>query len=145
MKFLPVVTAGLVILTSVHHLGMARQGVYDEVAREQEKIAREQEKALNEAEKGTNPAKRFASGVKNVTVDSATGLISETAEETSDSPITGPLEGVRKGSEQVLDKTVKGAYKVATLGFGELEHYEVEDPAAGSGEPAKIKIKIPGT
>ncbi len=132
----------LVILSSLN-LGMARRGQYDEEAREIERLEKEQRKAEKRARK--NPVVEIASGVKQSTVDSTTGLISETAESTADDPLTGTLEGARKGTGKVLDNAVKGVSKVATLGYGQVEHYEVEEPEAGSEEPTKIRIKIPGT
>lgn len=135
-----------ILLLSFTQLGMSRDPQqYDEEAREaerQEKIRRKKGSVPSPAE----AAKNFASGVKEATVDSATGLFSETAESTQeDLPVVGTLEGARQGTEAVLDSTVKGAFKVATLGYGEVDQYDVEEPEAGSGEPTKIKIKIPGT
>jgi hypothetical protein len=123
---------------------MANRGQYDEEARAQERIEKETRKAEKTARK--NPVKNFAGGVKQSTYDSATGLIADTAEGTAeDAPVVGTLEGARKGTAKVLDNTVKGVGKVATLGYGDVEHYEVEEPEVGSGEPTKIRIKIPGT
>ncbi len=86
------------------------------------------------------------SGVKQATVDSTTGLISDTTEGTrEDAAVVGTLEGARKGSEKVLDNTVKGVSKVATLGYGEVKNYEIQEPEKGKDEPTKIRIKIPGT
>ena len=136
---------GILILTSTLHLGMARQGQYDEEARQAER----EEKAMRKMEKEgstQNPAKNFAGGVKQATVDSAAGLLSETADGTAeDAPIVGTVEGIRKGSGKVLDNTVKGVGKVATLGYGDVDNYEVEEPEHGTDEPTKIRIKIPGT
>ncbi len=125
-------------------IGMSRRGEYDEEAREQERL----EKAERKAEKHghTNPFKNMAGGVKQATVDSAAGLVSDTAEGTkNDAAVVGTLEGARKGSEKVLDNTVKGLSKVATLGYGEVKNYEIQEPEKGKDEPTKIKIKIPGT
>ena len=125
-------------------LGMANRGQYDEEARAQERVENEARKAEKSARK--NPLKNFASGVKQSTVDSTTGLISDTADATTaDAPIISTIEGARKGTGKVLDSTVKGAYKVATLGYGGEPTYEVEEPETGSGEPTKVRIKIPGT
>jgi len=122
--------------------GMSRRGQYDEEAREAERI----EKTLRKEEKrSVSPAQGMAAGVKEI-VSGPAGFVSETARGTaSRSPVNGALEGVNDGSQKLLDNTVKGAVKVATLGFGEVHNYEVQEPEAGSGEPTKIKIKIPGT
>ena len=45
-----------------------------------------------------------------------------------------------RGTEKLLDHTVKGAYKVATLGKGELHSYEIVEPEKGSGEPNRKKV-----
>ncbi|MBI2167128.1 MAG: hypothetical protein HYU34_02655 [Candidatus Omnitrophica bacterium] len=66
-------------------------------------------------------------------------------EESGRNPLTRAVEGVNEGTEKLLDRTVKGAYRVATLGQSKLESYEIEEPEKGSGEPTKIKISIPGT
>ncbi len=135
----------LVTLSSSLQLGMARRGQYDEEAREQERQEKEQQKADKSAQKH-NPIKNFAQGIKETTVDSTAGLISQTAESTTEEPpVIGTIEGARKGSGKVLDSTVKGAYKVATLGYGGTPTYEVKEPESESGEPTKVRIKIPGT
>ena len=135
----------LVLLAlSTLQLGMAHRGQYDEEAREQERLEKEARKA--EKHGHSNPIKNIASGVKQSTVDSASGFVSDTANGTaSDTPIIGTIEGARQGTGKVLDSTVKGAYKVATLGYGSEPTYEVEEPESGSGEPTKVRIKIPGT
>lgn len=133
---------GALVIISLFQLGMARAPHYDEEAREAERLEKEMKKSSSR----NNPASGFAGGVKQATYDSAKDLISDTAESTAtEAPIVGTIEGARVGSGKVLDNTVKGAYKVATLGFGDLESYEVVEPESGSGEPTKIKIKIPGT
>ena len=146
----PIKVFGIFIaLAACLNYGMARNAQYDMEAREQEKSARQQEKQqkkLSEAASPARAAKRFAAGVKQATVDSTAGLISETAESTRDeAPIVGTLEGARKGTGKILDSTVKGVAKVVTLGYGDVEHYEVEEPKADTDEPIKIKIKLPGT
>lgn len=140
MKHTSLLFVLFIALLASSHYGMARHGQYDEQAREAEKIEKELQKN-NKAR--SNPAKEVASGVKEATYDSAKGLISETAESTSEEPpVVGTIEGARKGTGQVLDSTLKGAYKVATLGFGELESYEVVEPEAGTDETTKINIKF---
>ena len=121
--------------------GMAHRGQYDEEARATERAEKQAQKEEVKAPK--NPVKNFAGGIKQATYDSAAGLISDTAKSTSEeAPVIGTLEGARKGTEKVLDNTVKGVAKVATLGYGDVEHYTVEQPAAGSDEPTKVRIKI---
>ena len=137
----------LVILLSFFQYAMARKGIYDEDAREEQRLAKEQAKADKAAHRSITPQpKRVAEGVKQATVDSTAGLISDTLEGTAEeAPVKGTLEGARLGTGKVLDSTLKGAVKIATLGYGDLKHYEVEEPASGSGDTTKIKIKIPGT
>ena len=128
------------------HLGMARHGQYDEEARRQEKETKELAKQEKHKKGLADGPKGIISGVKQATVDSTTGFISETASGgASSNPVTGTIEGAQKGSAAFLDNTVKGVAKVATLGYGEVDNYTVEEPEAKSGEPTKIKIKIPGT
>lgn len=70
----------------------------------------------------------------------------ETSEDISKRPtLTNMVKGMNRGTEKLLDHTIKGAYKVATLGQSELERYEVEEPEKGSGDITKFKISIPGT
>lgn len=134
----------LILALSLLNTGMARKGQYDEEARQAEKEARLAQKAAKEAR--PNPVKRFASGIKEATVDSTAGFISETADSTrKNAPVKGTLEGASKGTEKMLDSTVKGASKIAMLGFGEVTNYDVEQPEANTDQTTKIKIKIPGT
>lgn len=135
----------LVLLTvlSLIQLGMGhREGQYDEEAREAER----QEKSLQKAEKKNgNNFKNIANGVKQATVDSTTGFISETSEHATEDAGAGTLEGARQGTGKVLDNAVRGAFKVATLGYGDTGNYEVKEPEKGSDDTTKIKFKIPGT
>jgi hypothetical protein len=124
-----------ILTLSLLQLGMGRrEGQYDEEAREAER----QERLLRKAEKKErgNPLRNMAGGVKQATYDSTTDLVSESTE---------GVEGVNRGTGKVLDNTVKGVSKVASLGFSEVENYEVSEPEKGSDEPTKIKFKIPGT
>lgn len=135
------------VLTSVFlQYGMARNNAqYDEEARAAERAQKEMKKR-EKVETKHHPARQMVSGVKEATLDSIAGLLSETAEGTQEEPpIVGTLEGVRQGTGKVLDKTVQGVGKVATFGYGDVKHYEVEEPKANTNEPTKIKIKIPGT
>lgn len=136
----------VLILISSLQLGMGnRAGQYDEEAREQERQEKLARKADRE-EARRNPVRKIAGGVKQATVDSTTGLLGETTQGTTeDAPVIGTMEGARRGTQNVLDNTVKGVSKVATLGYGEVDHYEVEEPEHGTDETTKIKIKIPGT
>ncbi|MBI3306496.1 MAG: hypothetical protein HYZ84_01635 [Candidatus Omnitrophica bacterium] len=137
--------AFLILTTAIFQYGMARNSAqYDEEARAAERAEKEIKK--REKESRHVSARKMASGVKESTVDSASSLLSETTEGAmEDGPIVGTLEGARQGTGTVLDKTVKGVSKVATLGYGEVKHYEVEEPEANSNQPTKIKIRIPGT
>ena len=96
--------------------------------------------------------KRVASGVAEIGV--APGkLVAETVKGSkSQSPVSGAVEGAGKGAEALVQSTVKGASKVATLGYGEVDRVDVEKPKADPGEldptenePTKFKIKIPGS
>ena len=93
-----------------------------------------------------SPVQNFASGVKNVTYDAPKDLVKETVEEVPKKPpIFSVVEGVNRGIQKSLDHTLKGAYRVATLGTSELQSYEVEEPKKGSDEVTKVKISLPGT
>lgn len=145
-SFLPFLAAILVLSSLFLQTGMSRRGEYDEEARAQERIEKAERKAEKRGEPRTNPFKNIAGGVKQATVDSAAGFVSDTTEGTRDNPaVLGTLEGAREGSGKILDNTVKGVSKVATLGYGEVKNYEIEEPESGTDEPTKIKIKIPGT
>ena len=88
----------------------------------------------------------FASGVKKIAYDAPKDLVKETVEEIPKKPpIVSVVEGVNRGTQKFIDHTIKGAYRVATLGTSELESYEVEEPKKGSDEPTKFKISLPGT
>jgi len=89
------------------------------------------------------PAKNFASGVKQAAYDGPKEFLQETAQGAKENPITGTLEGTRKGAEKVIDHTIRGTAKVATLGFGDAENYEIEEGEKGSGDPTKIKVGLP--
>ncbi len=135
----------LVITLGLFQSAMARNAQYDEEARQAERIAKQRKKEGLPVQ-NESALKRFAGGVKQASVDSAAGFISETAESTAEEPpIVGTLEGARKGTGKILDSTVRGAVKVVTLGKGEVNDYEVVEPEKGTDEPTKIKIKIPGT
>ena len=135
----------LLIFISSLQLGMARrQGQYDEEARQAER----EEKARMKVEKKTrkNPAKNFAEGVKEVAVDTPTEFVGDTTQATlHDPPVVGTLGAAAEGSGKALDTTVRGASKVATLGFGEVNNYEIQEPEQGTDDTTKIRIKIPGT
>ena len=135
----------LILALSSLQVAMARKGIYDEEARENERLEKVQAKAAKSEGRSANPAKNIAVGVKQATVDSTTGFIGETVEGTvEEAPVKGTLEGASKGAGKILDNTLKGAVKVATLGYGDLKNYEVEEPKS-KDDTSKIKIKIPGT
>ena len=143
MKTSSLLVGFLIAGLSLTQFAMARRGQYDEEAREAERF----EKSIKKEEKESQSSvERFASGVKESTVDGPKELLSETVSGTAeDPPIIGTLEGARVGSGKVLDRAVKGAVKVATLGQAEIDSYEVTEPEAQSEKPTKITIKIPGT
>ncbi|MDP3921551.1 MAG: hypothetical protein Q8R76_12200 [Candidatus Omnitrophota bacterium] len=145
MKRTSAVLIALLLTTSVVHLGMSRNAQYDEDAREVERREQESRKLADTASR-KNPAKNIATGVKEATFDSTRGFITDTAEGTlEEPPVIGTIEGARKGTEKILDGTVKGAVRVATLGFGHVDSYEVLEPEKGSEETTTIKIALPGT
>ena len=93
-----------------------------------------------------SPARHFASGVKKVVYEGPKDFTKETVSGfPKKPPIVGVVEGVNEGTKKLLDNTLKGAYRVATLGTSELESYKVEEPEKGSNETSKIRISIPGT
>ena len=95
---------------------------------------------------GASAVQGMAGGVKKVVYEGPKDFTKETAKEAVKKPsIDNVVEGVNKGTEKLLDHTVKGAYKVATFGKGNLKSYEIEEPRKGSDDTTKIKIKIPGT
>lgn len=128
------------LLLSLCQMGMARKGQYDEEAREIER----QEKAATKKYEAPSPkeaAKNFVSGVKDATVGTTTGFVTDAVETTKTK--TADEEGkITQGESAVLDSTVKGVSKIATLGYGEVKHYEVEPPEAGTDDTSKIKIKF---
>lgn len=105
----------------------------------------EEEISKPEGEKSP-PVEHFASGVKKIVYDAPKDLVKETVEEVPKKPpIVSVVEGMNRGIQKSLDHTLKGAYRVVTLGNSELESYEVEEPRKGSDEVTKVKISIPGT
>ena len=123
----------LILILSSLQWGMAgRSGQYDEEAREMERQEKLQKKAAKKY-----PMKQTAAGQ----VSDAAEEAGESAEEDAEEEV-GKLESAKRGTEKVLNSTVKGAVKVATLGYGDAEHYQVQEPEKGTDEPTKIKIKI---
>ena len=136
--------SGLYVLLIFQPLSFANQSYhYDAKSQADEESKTEEPAATGE---NGNAVKGIAQGVKQVAYDGPKELIEETTEEaTKKPPIVNVVEGVNRGTQKLLDHTVKGAYKVATLGTSELKSYEIQEPEKGSGEPTKIKISIPGT
>ena len=65
---------------------------------------------------------------------------------TQAAPRTGVLDHLRHLLwRPSLPRAVKGAVKVATLGQGDLQSYEVVEPEKDTDDVTKITIKIPGT
>lgn len=101
--------------------------------------------------------KSMVSGVTQVVGSGPKQLIENTIDETkSGPPVLGTVEGIKKGSGELVDSTVKGAYKVATLGYGEVKKVEMEEPKKpkdaedskdaldpSKKDPTKFKISIP--
>jgi hypothetical protein len=113
----------LLISLSVLQTGMGRKGEYDEEAREAERQAKLQGKTAE-----SMPKK----------VERVEGS-EEVLEETTDD---GTFTRTSRTTKKVLDKTVKGTVKVATLGYGNADNYEVQQPESGKDEPTKFKIKL---
>ena len=132
--------AVLVLVIAVANFGMARSGQYDEEARQEEKIQKQIVEDTKAVQK-SYPAKNFATGVKEMTVDNAKDALSDTAGGTlSKNPVAGTLEGARQGTDKVIDNTIKGVKKVASLGYAKDDSYEVQEAEKGSGNAAKIKL-----
>ena len=130
----------LVLLATATQFGMARSGQYDEDARQQEKIQKQMDQSTQTPEK-RHPAKNFASGVKEMTVDNVKDTLSNTAGSTMrEKPVVGTLDGTQQAGEKVVDNTIKGVKKVASLGYAKDDSYEIEQAEKGSGDPAKIKL-----
>jgi hypothetical protein len=132
--------SALVLITAIAGFGMARSGQYDEDAREQEKLQKQMAGETATPE-GRNPMKNFATGVKEVTYDNVRDTLSDTAQGTaSRRPVVGTLDGTQQAGEKVVDNTIKGVKKVASLGYAKDDSYEIEQAEKGSGEAAKIKL-----
>lgn len=100
------------------------------------------------------PVRGVAGGVVGVG-KGAKELVAQTVEETkSGKLIEGTVEGVTAGSKAMVDSTVRGAYRVATLGYdelepGEIEHEEPSKPQSAGGigdqeggKPSRFKINF---
>jgi response regulator of citrate/malate metabolism len=130
----------LVLLIAAANFGMARSGQYDEDAREQEKVQKAMDKET-QALVEHHPGKNFATGIKEMTVDNVKDTLGDTTHGTmSEKPVIGTLDGVRQSSDKVIDNTIKGVKKVASLGYAKDDSYEIEQPVEKSGEAAKIKL-----
>ncbi|MFH0984464.1 MAG: hypothetical protein V1882_02895 [Candidatus Omnitrophota bacterium] len=130
----------LVLISAITGFGMARSGQYDEDARAQEKIQKQMDVETATPEE-RHPMKNFATGVKEVTYDNVRDTLSDTAKGTAhEKPIVGTLDGTQQAGEKVVDNTIKGVKKVASLGYAKDDSYEIAQPEKGSGEAAKIKL-----
>lgn len=135
-NFIPV----LVLVSAIAGFGMARSGQYDEEAREQEKLQKQMTAETATPEK-SHPMKNFATGVKEVTYDNVRDTLSDTAKGTAhEKPVVGTLDGTQQAGEKVVDNTIKGVKKVASLGYAKDDSYEITQAEKGSGEAAKIKL-----
>ena len=134
------ITVFLIILAISLNLGMARSGQYDEAAREQEKVQKQMDKETQAPDK-RHPAKNFATGIKEVTYDNVKDTLSDTGGSTMhEKPVVGTLDGTQQAGEKVVDNTIKGVKKVASLGYAKDDSYEITQPEKGSGDAAKIKL-----
>ena len=135
------ITAFLIILAVSLNLGMARKpDQYDQDARAQEKADKQMEKDV-QAQEQSHPAKNFATGIKEVTYDNVRDTLSDTGSSTMhEKPVVGTLDGTQQAGEKVVDNTIKGIKKVASLGYAKNDHYEIDQPEKGSGDAAKIKL-----
>jgi len=91
------------------------------------------------------PLSAVASSVKDVGASPA-GLVRSTVEETkSGPPIVGTLKGIERGAGDLTRTAVKGVSNIVT--FGHSQQSELEPSAVGTEhkDPAKFKIRIPGT
>ncbi len=118
-------------------------GLFPALARSEEEPSKEP--APTPVHSSRSPVKGMASGVKQVAYEGPKDFAKETVAVPKKPTITNVVESVNKGTKKLLDHTIKGAYKVATLGMSDLDSYEVEEPKKGSDEPTKFKISIPGT
>ena len=102
-----------------------------------------------EASRVLKPVKGVASGVSDVG-HGAKELVKQTIQETkSGAPIIGTVEGIGRGSKTLVDSTVKGAAKVATLGYIHPATVEMENPEKqtggidpSKGKPSKVKFQF---
>ncbi len=142
MKVSPKFFFLILLLLSLLQTGAARHAQYDEEAREQERLEnRHSESDTTYGAKG--PVRGMASGVKEATVDSTTELLSDTVEGTAeDAPLRGTVDGAREGSGKAVDKAVKGAFKIATLGYGNAKKVDVEEPEKGTNDVTKFRINL---
>jgi hypothetical protein len=132
-----------IIAVALLQTGAARSSQYDEEAREQEKLDKQAAKEAPSTGEGYRPVRGMASGVKEATVDSTKQLLADTAGGASDGgPIAGTLDGARQGSGKAMDSAIKGAMKVATLGYADVKKVDVEQPEADSGDVTKFKISL---
>jgi hypothetical protein len=130
----------LVLAIAAANLGMRSSDQYDQDAREQEKIQKQIDKETQVPEE-RHPAKNFATGVKEMTVDNVKDTLEDTAHGTmSEKPVVGTLDGTQQAGAKVVDNTIKGVKKVASLGYAKDDSYEIEQPQKGSGDAAKIKL-----
>lgn len=133
-------TVFLMIVAASFNVGARSSDQYDQEARVQEK-AQKQLDAETRTSEPHRPMRNFATGVKEMTVDSARDALSDTAEGTThEKPVVGTLDGAQKGGAKVIDNTIKGVKKVVSLGYAKDDSYTVEEPTDHSGDAAKIKL-----
>lgn len=134
----------LFLAAALLQTGAARNNSqYDEEAREQEKLDKQAVPSEKTSAEGYRPIRGMASGVKEATVDSTKQLLADTAGGASDGgPIAGTLDGAREGSGKAMDSAIKGAVKVATLGYADVKKVDVQQPEANSDDVTKFKITL---
>lgn len=131
----------LVLVIALANVGMGRKpDQYDQEARAQEKVQKAMDQEAQTPEK-RHPAKNFATGIKEVTYDNVKDTLGDTAHGTmSEKPVVGTLDGTQQAGEKVVDNTIKGVKKVASLGYAKDDSYEIQQAEKGSGDAAKIKL-----
>jgi hypothetical protein len=130
------------VLLAVSSIGMGRNhNQYDQEAREQEKARKQLAAEARASEESRRPVKNMAAGIKELTYDNVRDVTKDTVHGTAtEAPIVGTLDGTRQAGTQVVDNTIRGVKKVASLGFAKDDSYEIEEAQKGSGDAAKIKL-----
>ena len=109
------------------------------------KNAEEKEEAAEKVNGTGHPMKEVVSGV--ATVGKAPLELAEsTVEETkSGPPIVGTLRGIERGAGDLTRSAVKGVSNIVSLGHSQQSELEPPEVGTEHNDPAKFKIRIPGT